>query len=725
MEEADDETRDVEALDLSRCIWPDIDRSLSQPQYGNLRQLIIKNSQLSSIPILPRSLRLLDVSRNLIENISGLDELPNLRVLRIARNSLRRIDGLLHNNELEELDVSYNCITVLRGLDHLQHLRALDCRYNRLAQVSSIRRIQNNTSLKSLRLEGNELLNSPQYPQFIKSFLSGVEQLSPKHHPRLDAMSPKNSSHPILSGRHNNDTDMPGRMGYSQLHVDQNRRRVTATNPRSPRYMAPTISKRLKVSKDSPQKPAQKYKASSRRHSCSGAVKRRRSSGSMFSMSPDRARRFSSHTLTPIKQPVAESDESPLLSTLPYKKLSREIPNIPDPFTKPTQASNELSEADLEEHLRDLARINDLKSNMAGTRRDEEFGLQGASKQQIKGVIKRLNEKINKLYSWHLVELDLVSRQQMQLNEMRSDLVFTKTSLASVLGASGNPTMRANSATPATPELQPTQEPAQPAAQPAAAPPAHGDSVPNIARGHGESTGKARQALVKCLKLLELEDAGAPEVKALRSVIAKLDRGEVGKTEVVESYQAPPTEQPEPRPKAESSQPSVKANQALRKTETVLQLTGDKMDMLSKNFTEGETDVIMPWLVELEDEIGTARMSLQHLVDITTTGEDNVEERVIEFKQMVEKCEMFEPFLMSEAVAMLIPKGTHRLVKYVGRLTTRLQETKNKIRQLMAAVQNGHMPGHSHTAEADVKTTRMQAIVFLQELEECLPLGMH
>jgi hypothetical protein len=50
---------------------------------------------------------------------------------------------------------------------------------------------------------------------------------------------------------------------------------------------------------------------------------------------------------------------------------------------------------------------------------------------RVKAIIKNLNEKINKLYNWHLVEIDLVSRQQMQLNEMKTELSQTKSFAAS------------------------------------------------------------------------------------------------------------------------------------------------------------------------------------------------------------------------------------------------------------------------------------------------------
>lgn len=60
---------------------------------------------------------------------------------------------------------------------------------------------------------------------------------------------------------------------------------------------------------------------------------------------------------------------------------------------------------------------------------------------RVKAIIKNLNEKINKLYNWHLVEIDLVSRQQMQLNEMKSEINTTKATVATVSSIVTQPTL--------------------------------------------------------------------------------------------------------------------------------------------------------------------------------------------------------------------------------------------------------------------------------------------
>lgn len=51
----------------------------------------------------------------------------------------------------------------------------------------------------------------------------------------------------------------------------------------------------------------------------------------------------------------------------------------------------------------------------------------------LKRALRSLNEKINKLYSWHLVEIDLVAKQQMQLNDVTHDLECTRKALLETL----------------------------------------------------------------------------------------------------------------------------------------------------------------------------------------------------------------------------------------------------------------------------------------------------
>ena len=54
------------------------------------------------------------------------------------------------------------------------------------------------------------------------------------------------------------------------------------------------------------------------------------------------------------------------------------------------------------------------------------------------GVIEDLAGKMDKLFSWHLVEMDLVSKQQEQLTRVNEELQATKQTLSDVLGGQVN-----------------------------------------------------------------------------------------------------------------------------------------------------------------------------------------------------------------------------------------------------------------------------------------------
>eukprot|EP01084_Bolivina_argentea_P081526 147606_1 len=81
-------------LDLSGQIWQEVDRMLSLPRYHNIHTLTVNNSSLAIIPLLPHSIEILDLSRNHIERIQGLNNLPYLKVVQLSHNEIRRIEGL-------------------------------------------------------------------------------------------------------------------------------------------------------------------------------------------------------------------------------------------------------------------------------------------------------------------------------------------------------------------------------------------------------------------------------------------------------------------------------------------------------------------------------------------------------------------------------------------------------------------------------------------------------
>ena len=78
-------------LDLSRQSLPELDAQLPNYAFANLRVLVLHDAGLTSLPIaLPASLHKLDVARNKLPRIAGVEHLTQLRVFVADFNEVRR-----------------------------------------------------------------------------------------------------------------------------------------------------------------------------------------------------------------------------------------------------------------------------------------------------------------------------------------------------------------------------------------------------------------------------------------------------------------------------------------------------------------------------------------------------------------------------------------------------------------------------------------------------------
>lgn len=104
------------------------------------------------------------LSRNEIEEISGLELLKNLKVLYLHRNQISEIQGLEKLIGLDELYLHSNQISKIKGLERLTALTILDLSFN---QISTIEGLDNLINLKKLYLNSNQI-----------SEIGGLEKLS-------------------------------------------------------------------------------------------------------------------------------------------------------------------------------------------------------------------------------------------------------------------------------------------------------------------------------------------------------------------------------------------------------------------------------------------------------------------------------------------------------------------------------------------------------------------
>ncbi len=121
----------------------------------NLRNAIIEQSNVNPNRITVVSLRRLerlDAPRREIENLEGLQHVPNLRLLDLEGNRISDLTPLANLHNLEELILSWNVITDISPLTGLTNLRLLSIRDNRITNVEALRSL---TGLRKLEIRSN------------------------------------------------------------------------------------------------------------------------------------------------------------------------------------------------------------------------------------------------------------------------------------------------------------------------------------------------------------------------------------------------------------------------------------------------------------------------------------------------------------------------------------------------------------------------------------------
>jgi hypothetical protein len=106
---------------------------------------------------LPKGLHSLDLSRNKISVIEGLRELTRLRVLNLSYNKISRIGhGLSNCGAIRELYLAGNKISDVEGLHRLLKLAVLDLGFNKVTTARALGQlVANYHSLRALNLVGN------------------------------------------------------------------------------------------------------------------------------------------------------------------------------------------------------------------------------------------------------------------------------------------------------------------------------------------------------------------------------------------------------------------------------------------------------------------------------------------------------------------------------------------------------------------------------------------
>ncbi|CAL9211383.1 unnamed protein product [Musa hybrid cultivar] len=129
---------------------------------------------------LPKSLHMLDLSRNKIVTIEGLRELTRLRVLNLSYNRISRIGhGLSNCTLIKELYIAGNKISGVEGLHRLLKLTVLDLSFNKITTAKALGQlVANYNSLLALNLLGNPIQSNIGDDQLRKAVCSLLPHLA-------------------------------------------------------------------------------------------------------------------------------------------------------------------------------------------------------------------------------------------------------------------------------------------------------------------------------------------------------------------------------------------------------------------------------------------------------------------------------------------------------------------------------------------------------------------
>ena len=93
------------------------------------------------------SLKILDLSRNHIKDLSGIDKLDNLEELNLYGNKIDDIKLLSAMSKLKTLDLANNNISDIDSLSNLYNLETVDLSFNKISNIEPLLNLRNLNTL--------------------------------------------------------------------------------------------------------------------------------------------------------------------------------------------------------------------------------------------------------------------------------------------------------------------------------------------------------------------------------------------------------------------------------------------------------------------------------------------------------------------------------------------------------------------------------------------------
>ncbi|XP_053782638.1 leucine-rich repeat and guanylate kinase domain-containing protein isoform X3 [Desmodus rotundus] len=149
--------------------------------YEALTTLILDSNEIEEIRGLELcgSLTRLSLAQNKVASISGLGVLP-IKILCLSHNQIEKITGLDELKFLQMVDLSHNRISSLHGLENHDFLEVINLEDNKIAELSEIEYIENLPLLRVLNLLRNPIQEKPEYWFFVIFMLLQLTELDEK-----------------------------------------------------------------------------------------------------------------------------------------------------------------------------------------------------------------------------------------------------------------------------------------------------------------------------------------------------------------------------------------------------------------------------------------------------------------------------------------------------------------------------------------------------------------